>query len=455
VTAQGTGRTGELLTMGPLAAIVQLGVPMTLVMTVAAASNVALTYYVSRLGTDAIGAVSLVFPVSLLATTAMAGGLGAGASSAVARALGAGRTGEARAIAGHAIVMAIAVGVVFALATWVGVGPLFRLMGARGAVLDGATRFAHVLFGGAAITFTAGMLDSVLRGEGNVRVPAIWSSSSLLGQIAITPLLMFGAGLGLVGAPVAMLGCQLAALLPRLRWVFGGRAAITPTLDPHRGLRPTLATLQVGVPAALATSMANLGIMVLTGVFTRISPDALAAYGLATRLDFVLLSLAYGVGSAVLTLVAMASGARQLDRVHAVVVRGGAMIVALLAVPAALLVWRPSLWLGLFTDDPGVHAVGAGYFRIAGPTYPLVGINMLVSFAFQGLGRAGIPTAFMAVRISIMLAAAIFVTSRLGLGSNAVFGVIAASNVVSVVAMLLLYRWLHARLRRAAPSGGG
>jgi putative MATE family efflux protein len=432
--------------MPPLAAIVQLGVPMTLVMVVAAASNVALTYFVSRLGTDAIGSVSLVFPVSLLATTAMAGGLGAGASSAVDRALGAGRAGEARAIAGHALVMAVAIGIAFALATWFGVEPLFRLMGAQGAVLAGATRFAHILFGGAAITFTAGMLDSVLRGEGNMRVPATWSSASLLGQIALTPLLMFGAKLGLMGAPIAMLACQLAALVPRVRWVFGGRSTITPVLDLHRGLRPTLAILRVGVPAALATSIANLGIMVLTGVFSRLGPDALAAYGLATRLDFVLLSLAYGVGSAVLTLVAMAAGARRLDRVHAVVARGGAMIVALLAVPAALLAWRPSLWLGLFTSDPAVHAVGAQYFRIAGPTYPLVGINMVVSFAFQGLGRAGIPTAFMAARIAVVLSAALVVTGRLGLGSRAVFTVIAVSNVAAVVAMLLLYRWLRRRL---------
>jgi Na+-driven multidrug efflux pump len=100
-----------------------------------------------------------------------------------------------------------------------------------------------------------------------------------------------------------------------------------------------------------------------------------------------------------------------------------------------------------------VYAVGAQYFRIAGPTYPLVGINMVVSFAFQGLGRAGIPTAFMAARIAVMLCAALVVTGRLGLGSRAVFTVIAVSNVAAVIAMLLLYRWLRRRLPQAAPPG--
>src|SRR2546422_10792882 len=86
--------------MAPLAAVVRLASPTTLVMAVAAVSNVVYTYFVSRLGVEAIGAVSLVFPISLLAITAMAGGIGAGASSAGARALGAGGRGEAAAPAG-------------------------------------------------------------------------------------------------------------------------------------------------------------------------------------------------------------------------------------------------------------------------------------------------------------------------------------------------------------------
>src|SRR5256885_12863687 len=86
--------------MAPLGAVVRLAAPTTVVMAVSAVSNVVYTYFVSRLGVEAIGAVSLVFPISLLAITAMAGGIGAGASSAVGRALGARRRGDAAALAG-------------------------------------------------------------------------------------------------------------------------------------------------------------------------------------------------------------------------------------------------------------------------------------------------------------------------------------------------------------------
>ena len=122
----------RLLAMAPLAAVVRLAAPTRLVMAVAAVSNVVYTYFVSRLGVEAIGAVSLVFPVSLLAITAMAGGIGAGASSAVARALGAGRRGDAAALAGQALVLSVVIGLGFGLVVQVAAPALFRLMGARG-----------------------------------------------------------------------------------------------------------------------------------------------------------------------------------------------------------------------------------------------------------------------------------------------------------------------------------
>src|SRR5205809_5741750 len=184
----------RLMGMAPFAAIVQLAAPTTVVMVVAAVSNVVYTYFVSRLGVEAIGAVSLVFPVSILAITTMVGGIGAGASSAVARALGAGRRDEAAALAGQALVLSVVIGLGFGLVVQVVAPALFRAMGARGAVHASATLFARVLFGGAAITFLGGMFDSVLRGAGNVRVPAIWSTTPLVLQLACTPLFIFGLG---------------------------------------------------------------------------------------------------------------------------------------------------------------------------------------------------------------------------------------------------------------------
>jgi putative MATE family efflux protein len=430
----------HLLDIPPLAAVVRLAAPTTLVMAVSAVSNVVYTYFVSRLGVDAIGAVSLVFPVSLLAITAMGGGIGAGATSAVARALGADARVSAATLAGHALVLAVLLGAGFAVAAWLGAGPLFRLMGASGAVHAGATAFARVLFGGAAITFFAMMLDSILRGEGNVRVPAIWSTTSLVLQMGVTPLFMFRFGWGLVGAASAMLACQAIAILPRLAWVFGGRAVVRPVFGVGAdGLAPTREILRVGVPAALSTSINNVGLMVLTAVVARLGDADLAAYGLGTRLDFILMSFGYGVAAGVLALVGIATGGRREDRVEAFVRRGAAVAVVLLTVPGVLVFWRPSLWLGLFTDDPGIHAIGARYFRTVAPTYPLLAVSMVVAFAFQGLGRATLPLAVMVARVAIVLAAAIVGTRVLGLREQAVFTIIAIGNATGAAVLVGLF----------------
>jgi putative MATE family efflux protein len=441
--------------MAPLAAVVRLAAPTTLVMAVSAVSNVVYTYFVSRLGVEAIGAVSLVFPLSLLALTAMGGGIGAGASSAVARALGGGRRAEAAALAGQALGLAVVIGVGFGLVVQFAAPTLFALMGARGAVHASATLFARVLFGGAAITFLGGMFDSVMRGEGNVRVPAVWSTTSLVLQMAATPLFMFGLGWGLTGAALAMLACQLLATVPRALWVLGGRGVVRPVFRlPRFTFGPAREILRVGIPAALSTSISNLGLMALTAVVTRLGDADLAAYGLGTRLDFLLMSFGYGFGAAVLTLVGMATGARRLDRLRAFVANAAAISIVLLGIPGLLVCWRPALWLGLFTADPAIHAVGTSYFRIIGPSYPFVGLSMVIAFAFHGLGRATIPLALMIVRVIAVLVAAVVCTHVLGLGERAVFATIAAGNVVSAAGLIALFLRTERRLRAvpASPS---
>lgn len=447
-------RTPEhLLELDPLRAVVRLAAPTTLVMLIAAISNVLYTYYVSRLGPDAIAAVSLVFPISLVAMTAMAGGIGGGAASTIARALGGRRHAAATAAAEHAFFLAVAVGIGFAIFMQLVGRSVLAAMGGSGAVLDMADEFARVLFGGSVITFVGGMFDSVLRGEGNVRVPAIWSSTSLLLQIALTPLFMFTLDLGLPGAAGAMLLSQLLASIPRAWFVLGGQGAIQPRALPRRiGREPLREILRIGIPASLSTTINYTGLMVLTGVVARLGTPDLAAYGLGTRLDFLLLSFAFGVSAAVLTLVGLAVGAGRPSSAVRYVRAAAALIVALLAVAAAVLCWRPSLWLGIFTQDPGIHAVGTTYFRIVGPSYPFVGLSMVLAFAFQGLGRATPPLVVMAVRVPIVLVAALLCV-RAGLGEAAVFTTIAAGNVVaSAVLATLFVRELRRRTSGAPAS---
>jgi putative MATE family efflux protein len=430
-----------LLALRPLRAIVTLAAPTTAVMLIAALSNVLHTYFVSRLGDDAIAAVSLVFPIVMILITVVSGGLGTGVAAGIARALGGGRAHDARAIAEHAIVITAGLAIGGTLASEVGARALFRLMGGEGAVLDQATLFSRVLFAGLLITFTVGTFDSILRGAGNVRVPAACSTLSLVLQIAFTPLFMFWLGLGLTGAPLATLAGQAIGLVPRWRFIFGANSPVRPRLIPGP-LHPRhfAEILRIGIPTSLSAALNYLTLMVLTGVVARFGAPYLAAYGLGSRLDFLLFSLGFGVAAAGLTLVGMAVGAGRPELVRRYVVRSALVAAGVVALPAVVVTLRPSAWIGLFTDAAPIHAIGASYFHVVGPTYFFMVVSMVVASAFQALARAVVPLVVMIARVALVLAVALLAVHGFAAGAETIFAIIAAANVASCLVLALLFR---------------
>ena len=249
---------------------------------------------------------------------------------------------------------------------------------------------------------------------------------------------------------------QFIASIPRAWFVLGGQGAIKPRFLPRKIAFDTMRDiLRIGIPAAVSTTINYVGIMVLTGVVARLGTPDLAAYGLGTRLDFLLLSFAFGVSAAVLTLVGMAAGAGRPELVGRYVRAACSLIVGLLILAGALLWWRPSIWLGIFTTDPGILEVGSTYFRVIGPSYPFVGLSMVLGFAFQGLGRATPPLVVMAVRVPVVLVVSLWAVHA-GLGEAGVFATIAAGNVTATIVLgLLLLRELRRRGRPAQGHGHG
>src|SRR5216684_8210063 len=161
--------------------------------------------FVSWLGSDALAGVSLVFPLVMLMQTMSAGGMGGGVASAVARALGGGRRAEADALVVHALVIAVIMAAAFTLLLELGGPALYHAMGGDGAVLASATLYSRVLFGGALAYWLFNTLGSVIRGTGNMALPASVMVGSGCLYLALSPALILGWGplprLGIAGPP--------------------------------------------------------------------------------------------------------------------------------------------------------------------------------------------------------------------------------------------------------------
>jgi Na+-driven multidrug efflux pump len=166
--------------------------PVLVVLALQTSVGVAETYFVSFLGADALAGVALVFPILMLMQMISNRGIGGGVSTAVARAIGAGRTRDAEALATHAAMLGILFGALFTVGVW-SCGPsLFQWMGGRGGAHVNAARYANVVFLSAVPGWIASSLAAALRGAGNVRVPALVTAIGSAITLALSPLFIFG-----------------------------------------------------------------------------------------------------------------------------------------------------------------------------------------------------------------------------------------------------------------------
>ena len=240
--------------------MLRLAGPTVVVLVVQTLVGVTETYFISFLGTESLAGVALVFPVLMLMQMTSNGGIGGGVSSAVARALGAGRPEDADALVWHAIVVAFGFGLLFTAAALIGGPALFRAMGGTGQTLRAALTYSTIVFAGSVPLWVVALLSSAMRGAGQVKVPAIISLSGALILLPLSPALIFGWGpfprLGVAGGGTAVVIYYLAAAYMLVSYLGSARSPLRLRVTALRaGLFADI--LGVGLLSAIATLQVN------------------------------------------------------------------------------------------------------------------------------------------------------------------------------------------------------
>ena len=189
-------RTRQLLDGPIVPTLLRLAAPNVVVMTVQVAVTAGEAYFLGWLGADALAGVSLTFPLIMLMQTMSAGGMGGGVSAAVARALGAGRRRDADALGFHALLIATVMGAGFTGALVLGGPALYRAMGGTGGALAAALAYSNIVFGGAIAVWLFNTLASIVRGTGNMLLPASVVVGGAVLTLGLSPALIFGWGPG-------------------------------------------------------------------------------------------------------------------------------------------------------------------------------------------------------------------------------------------------------------------
>jgi len=435
-----------LLTGPILATLLKLALPTMTVLLAQTAVNIAEAYYVGFLGTDALAGVAMVFPVFMLMTMMSNGGLGSGVASAVARAVGAGRKDDADALVFHAIILAVIFGALFTLGTIWGGPNLYRALGGRDEALGAALKYSNYLFAGAIPVWIVNLQAAALRGSGNVRVPAAVTLVGALVLIPTSPILIFGFGpiprLGIGGAGIAFAVYYCAAMLVLLRYMASGRAGLTFKIVPLRG-RLFADILKVGIPTAINTVLTNLTVILVTGAVGLFGTGALAAYGIASRLDYIMIPLLFGVSTAVLTMVGVNIGAGNVARARKIGWTGGLVGLALTGTIGLTAAGFPLVWMHLFSHDPEVVREGTTYLRIVAPAYGALGFGFVVAFAAQGAGHVFWPFVASSARVLLAAGGGWIAVGYFGAGMAGLSALVATS-LAAYAALCLIVMLSHA-----------
>lgn len=417
--------------------ILVLAAPTSLIAFLQAGAQLIETWLAARQGTAALAGWAVVLPFALLLQQMSTGAMGGGVVSAIARALGAGKREEASSLVLHALNIAITAGLVFAVAmAGFPRGILGAVAGQTAA--DAAATYAIWLFGAGAVpAWLANTLASVLRGGGRHALAArvlslMWIAFPILAWALAEP-----AGMGLAGIGAALAAVSWVAALAMAWVVLRGGAGFVPMLRirPSRALFVRI--LSVGLVACALASVANLTTILVTAELRHYGTAAVAAYGISARLEFLMIPLAFGVGSALTALVGGAVGAGDWVTARRTAWAGALLALAVAGAVGAAVGLAPEAFAGLFTKDAEVAGIAARALSWVAPAFGGFGLGMALYFASMGAGRMGWPMGAGVARIALAAGGGWVLANMAGMGLDGHFlGVALGISAYGVVTAL-------------------
>ncbi len=436
-------------------ALLRFALPNLVQIVVQSAVAIVEVFFVSRLGTDAVAGISVVFPILTFLIAITTVGVGGAVASAIARSLGAGRKSEAEALAIQAVIIAVTLGAISTTIMLVFGRNIYRWLGADGASLSAALAYSNVFFAGTVNMWLLGVFTAIIRGTGNMTTPARVALLRAAVEVPLSAVLIFGWGpiprFGMTGAAIAMLFYYALGVVALFVHLQSRRSILHLTLAGFQLRRELLVRLlRVGALSSLQIVVANLILAAVTTLVAHFGVEALAGYGLASRLELLIFPvlLAWGVGTT--TMVGTSVGAGMFERARRITLIASGLGALIFETIGLILAVVASGLIGLFSHDPNVVHAGATYLQMTGPVYGFMGLVSVLFAAYQGWGRMTAPFLTSLLRLAVAVLGGTMVvhssTPQLGM----MFGVIASSTVVAGLALGLLFLFRPPILAREA-----
>ena len=429
----------------PKKALFKLASPIIIAMTFQTLYNIVDTAFVGRLGAESIAALTFSFPLFLI-LIALNQGINVGMSQRISRYLGAKQKHAAENTAIHGLLMSLLFAIIILILGAPFLNYLFTLIGAEGIVLSLATDYMSIILIGSLFMFPAFVINRIFAAQGDTKTPMKVQIASLLLNIILDPIFIYGFGWGVKGAAMATAVSFLLALVMYLYYLHF-KSYLQVRLSSFRfNSKLIKEIIAVGMPATLTMLLVSLYILFINKFMASFGVDYVASFGLAARLQNIAIMPIFAFGMALTTLTGMFYGAKRYDLLKPTINYAIKISVLITSIIGLVLFILSKPLLLIFTPDQNLLGLATAYLRIDVFTLPTIAIALLVSRAMHGMGF-GFPGLIInlirLIFIAIPLAYLFIFILGFGYLSAAV-----ATIIGGIIADIVAVIWISAKLKK-------
>jgi len=398
-------------------------------------------WFIGQVGDRELAALGFAFPI-IMVISSVAIGLGAGTSSVVARAIGAHDHRRARRLTTDSLILSFIITTILSVIGLSTIWPLFRLMGAPDDMIPLIGGYMTILYVGIPFVVVGMVGMASMRATGDTRLPSMLMVLAAVINMVLDPILIFGFG----PIPAMSLnGAALAALLARASIFVGTIFLMRRRLDMLTFDKPELAELKkswadilhVGIPAAATNVIIPIATGVITAMLARYGPEAVAGFGVASRIESLTLVMFYALSATIGPFVGQNIAARKSDRIYRALKLCAVFCIGTGLIIAGMLAAMSSFLPGLFSDNSDVTESARLFLLIAPISYGAYGVVMVMNASFNGMGKP-LPAVVISAARMIVLYVPLAILMQKLMGMAGIFATYAFANFASAV---IAYAW--------------
>ncbi|MBT8082323.1 MAG: MATE family efflux transporter [Gammaproteobacteria bacterium] len=442
-----------MLTEGPVGRhIFNMAWPMLVGITMIMAQAFIDTWFLGLVGDDALAAYSFGFPIIMIVMS-VAIGLGAGTSSVVARAIGAHDHERAKRLVTDSHILSLLIAVVCVVVGVLTIDALFLALGAPPEMIPEIRVFMTIMYGAVPFMILGMVATSSMRATGDTVLPSKLMIAAAILNVILDPIFIFGFGpipaLGLNGAAIAGLVSRALFFFVSLYYLSHRLDLVTYAKPDPAEMRSSWGdVLHVGLPAAGTNVIVPMGLALVTAMVASYGPNAVAGFGVASRIEAMVLVPYYALSAIIGPFVGQNLATGKDDRIRESLNLCAKFCIASGLVIAAVLALGSGFLPSLFSENPEVTDVARTFLWVAPLGYGAYGIVMVVNAAFNGLGNP-----MPGVAISTLRVLAIYIPlAFLGKALFGIVGIFAAYCLANLVSGVVGYLWARSAAHRLAIS---